>query len=108
MATPTLIQIRNISANWWRQPGPLRLDTLSAQVAALWTDVSAAVRVRIEYRAGPVQVVVVDLDRAGTVTTYEWTPPVDERPETLADVVDPARGGLSERDAHVPAVEERV
>lgn len=106
MLTPA--DIKDMADAWWAVPGPLHLDVLAARVAAHWVEVGAIVRVRIEHRAGPVHVVVVELERDQQVSTREWTPPVGQRPETLDDVRDAALGGLSARGTHVLPSEESV
>lgn len=85
MATPTLQALRDIAVDWWREPGPPRLDVLAARIAALWTDGNAIVRTRIENRAGE-YVLVAELERNGTIVSREWTPTNGERQEDLADV----------------------
>lgn len=108
MATPTLQQIRDVAVAWWQEPGRLRLDVLSARLAALWTDTNAIIRVRIENRSG-VYTLVAELERNGTIATREWTPTSGVRQETLGDVYCQEHGStLRTREARVAAGDASV
>jgi hypothetical protein len=73
MATPTLNQVSALAEAWFSEPGPKRLDALTARLAELFTDSAAIVRGRIENRSG-VYTAVLEFEQDGTVITREWAP----------------------------------
>lgn len=95
MATPTAQRVRDIAVAWWQAPGVPRLDTLSAMIAAEFTDefgTSGYLHLTIVTVNNELAVQAILQRGNNTPIVRLWQPTNGVRAENLLDVFDPAIG----------------